>query len=221
MAKVIDIRRSLPRHKKRKWAKRDNVSRIIVHTTASNNQDPYKTAHYHITPGPQNHLSKRGAPGIAYHDFITKAGEVYHCNDYQDSTWHCGVWNKSSVGVCMAFRGQDNVSPTPQQAKALEEHLTILCLYLKILPKRIRGHREVPGMVTILGNGSKKWKKTCPGLAVDLDKLRRDVTLRLQRRLSAENLYKGRIDGIFGPKSRAALRAHVPCGIRARRFGVR
>lgn len=220
MAKIIDIRATLPKHSTRKWLKRDNVSRIIVHTTASDNQNPHRTARYHVTPGPQNHLSKKGAPGLAYHDFITKAGEVYHCNDYQDITWHCGIWNTSSVGVCMAFRGQDNVAPTSAQAIALEEHLTILCLYLKIYPQKIYGHREVPGMVTILGNGSKRWKKTCPGLAVDLDKLRRNVTLRLQRRLSAENLYKGKIDGIFGRKSKAALKAHVPQGIRARRFGV-
>jgi len=85
-----------------------------------------------------------------------------------------------------------------------------LCLYLKIYPKDVIGHREVPGMWTWIGKGSKKYKKTCPGMKVDLDKLRERLTKNLQRRLFAEGLYLGRIDGDFGPKSSKALKDFVP-----------
>lgn len=207
--KKIDIRDQLPRHATRKWKRRDKVTHIVVHTTASNNQDVFKTARYHIDPS--NHISKGGCPGIVYHDIITKAGEIYHCNDYQDWTWHAGGYNRFSIGVGMAFKGQvDSISPTPAQYDALLKHLVILCLYLKILPKNVIGHREVPGMYTIIGKGSKRYKKTCPGMSVDLDVLRREVTMRLQRRLAAENLYFDKIDGIFGPLSRAALNKFDP-----------
>lgn len=206
----VDIRRTIPKHPTRRWKKREAVDTIVVHTTASDNQDPNHTAQYHITPGPQNHISTKGSPGLCYHDFITKEGVVYHCNNYEDWTWHAGAYNKRSIGVVMAFRGQDGNPPCSRQMIALEEHLTILCLYIKIVPRNVIGHREIPGMWKLLGNGSKKYKKTCPGMGVSLDRLRQAVTLRLQRRLSAEGLYNGRIDGIWGPKSQAALESFDP-----------
>lgn len=208
--KIIDIRRTIPRHTTRKWKKRKAIDLIVIHTTASNQQDPVKTAKYHITPGKDNHLSKKGAPGIAYHDFIDKDGRLYHCNNYMDITWHAGLWNGKSVGIAMAFKGQTGEAPSYEQSLRLVQHLVILCLYLKVLPKKIKGHREAPGMVTILGNGSKRYRKTCPGWGVNLDLLRQEVTRRLQVRLASEKLYKGSIDGDFGPLSRAALNAFDP-----------
>lgn len=214
--KLIDIRARLPRHKTRKWKTRNKADTIVVHTTASDNQDPFKTNAYHIKAGEQNHISKEGCPRICYHDYVTKDGTVYHCNNYTDWTWHAGLYNKRSIGVVMAFRGQDNDKPEPNQYLALIEHLVILCLYLKILPKRVIGHREIPGMWTLLGNGSKKYKKTCPGMSVDMDALRAEITTRLQRRLAAEGLYDGKIDGNFGCLSCAALAAFKPIESKAR-----
>lgn len=206
--KKIDIRHKLCRHPTKAWKKRPKITHIVVHTTASDNQDPFKTNAYHIGP---NHISSTGCPKITYHDFITKEGVVYHCNDYEERVWHAGTMNKVSIGVVMAFRGQiDTNSPEPIQFDALLKHLTILCLYLKILPRNVIGHREVPGMYTLLGKGSVKYKKTCPGMSIDLDQLRKLVTLSLQRRLATERLYQGKIDGIFGPMSQAALTAFNP-----------
>jgi len=208
---MVDIRRTIPRHTTRKWKTRNEVDTIIVHTSASDNQDPNKTARYHVTSGPQNHLSKRGAPSISYHDFVAKDGTVYHCNSYTDITWHTKGWNNRGVGVALAFKGQLGHPPDSVQFRALKEHLVVLCLYMKILPKDIRGHREGPGMILgVLGKGSKKYKKSCPGWGINLDALRDDVTRCLQRRLASEGLYRGKIDGLFGKKSKAALKAFVP-----------
>lgn len=205
-----DIRATLPKHKTKKWKKRNTADTIVVHCTAGDNQDPVQTALYHITPSPDNHLCKTGAPGLAYHDFINKAGVLYRCNSYQDITWHAGLYNTRSIGVVMAYTGKAGVSPTTEQMKTLEEHLVFLCLCLHILPKNCIGHREVPGMYTIVGKGLKKFKKECPGMMVDLDALRRRVTTRLQRVLTAKGLYSGPIDGDFGPLSKAALKAYIP-----------
>jgi len=206
MANIVNI---LPKHPTRKWKLRPTPTRIVVHTTASDNQDPYKTARYHVHAGKTNHISKKGCPAIVYHDLITKEGLVYHCNYYADRTWHAGGYNKSSIGVGMCFRGQDyGVRPTLLQFETLRKHLVKLCLYFKILPKRIVGHREVPGMWTLLGNGSKRYKKTCPGMSVDLDELRSEIAVRMQRVLSSVGLYEGAIDGLFGRKSKKALKAH-------------
>lgn len=203
--KIIDIRRTIPKHPTRKWKKRTTADHIVVHTTASDNQDPNKTARYHITPGEQNHISSKGAPGLCYSDFITKDGTIYHCNSYQDITWHCGIWNTRSIGIVLAFKGQDNVAPEEAQYKALLEHLVILCLYTHIPPTNVIGHREVPGIMQILGNGSKKYKKTCPGFGIDLDKMREELIGRIQRRLSCEELYSGQITLVFDEQTKTAM----------------
>jgi hypothetical protein len=182
----------------------------VVHETASDNQDPNKTARYHITPSPDNSLCKSGAAGIAYTDYITKEGLIYHCNFYTDVTWHASLYNTRSIGVGMAYKSMDKqgrevYAPTDEQFLALEEHLTAMCLNLKILPQGIIGHREVPGMFTIVGKGLKKYKKTCPGLLVDLNKLRLNIAYRVQTVLASEGLHDGRLDGIFGPEWIGAL----------------
>lgn len=217
--RLVDFRDQILRHPTRKWRKRDNADAIYVHTTASENQDPNKTARYHVTPGKQNHLSKKGAPSIAYHDFIDKYGTVYHCNSYTDITWHTKGSNREGIGVTMAFRGQDGIAPYEDQWLALKQHLVILCLYMKILPKNIKGHREARG-VSWLSRGVVRYKKVCPGMGVDLDELRADVTCRLQQRLAAEGLYHAKIDGDFGRKSKAALRAFQPRSDRSPQWGA-
>lgn len=208
--KLIDIRKTIPKHKTRTWKKRTSADTIVVHTTGSSNQDPNKTALYHVTPSKNNHISKLGCAGLCYSDFITKNGTVFHCNNYDDITWHAGFYNTRSVSVVLAFPGQTDAIPDQIMMNVLEQHLVVLCLYLKILPKRVIGHREVPGMYTILGNGSKKYKKVCPGMQINLDILRNAVTCRLQRRLSSEGLYTAKIDGLFGSKSILALNNFIP-----------
>lgn len=205
-----DIRRTIPKHPTRKWKYRASADTIVVHCTAGSQQDPNKVAANHIQPGPQNHLSSKGAPGIAYHDFVRDDGVIFHCNSYNDSTWHARSYNDRSIGIVMAYRGLDDVPPPDVQLLALCKHLVTLCFYIKILPKRVLGHRELPWMSTLLGNGSIRYKKACPGMAVDMDKLRDMVTRGLQKRLKDEGLYGGAIDGIFGPKSQAALRDFDP-----------
>lgn len=201
-----DIQNKLPKHPTLKWKKRSlPPSKIVVHTTASDNQDPFKTATFHITPGPQNTLSPGGAAGLAYHDYITKDGVIYHCNDYMDITWHAKLWNSKAIGIVLAYRGKKEDSPTKPQFDSLMENLAYLCLYFHIPPQEVFGHRELPWMVTILGNGSKAYKKECPGMSIDLDQLRFNLSKDLQKRLKAIGLYKDSIDGNFGPKSKEAL----------------
>jgi len=203
-SRMIDIRRTIPKHPTRKWSTRTRVDRIVVHCTASSQQNPNRVAQNHITPGEQNHLSKRGAPGLAYHDFIDETGLIYHCNNYTDSTWHAKSWNKRSIGVVLAYRGGDD-PPPDKQLTALARHLIRLCLYIKLRPQMIYGHRELPWMSRIVGRGSVRYRKACPGMKVDLDNLRDMVTRGLQKRLKDEGLYRGAIDGIFGAKSLHAL----------------
>ena len=207
--RVIDISDSLPRHPTREWTVRATPTRIVVHTTASDNQDPHKTARYHITPGKDNHISQKGAPGLCYHDFVTKDGCVYHCNDYKYSTWHAGLYNKTSIGLVMAYKGKH---PNMTQYDSMIQQAVKICLQFGITPQNVIGHREVPGMWTFIGKtDQKKYKKQCPGEDIDLSGMRKLIAGRLQRFLAAEGLYAGKIDSIFGKASKAALKSYVEC----------
>tara|TARA_Y100000310_G_scaffold345057_1_gene461463 strand:+ start:1551 stop:2114 length:564 start_codon:yes stop_codon:yes gene_type:complete len=183
-----------------------------VHTTASNNQDPNKTARYHCTPSPTNHISKKGAPGLCYHDFITKNGTIFHCNDYNEITWHTKGQNGKGIGVTLAFRGQTGELPVAPQFQALIPHLAKLCLLFKVLPRNVKGHREASGMA-IFGKGPVRYKKKCPGMGVDMNVVRHLVTIRLQQLLKDHGYYRGIIDGAFGKNSRAALQAFSPAKV--------
>ena len=205
-----DLRDKLPRHPTRKWRTRKlpKIKTIVVHSTSSSNQDPFKTARYHITPGPQNHISKKGCPGVTYHDLITEDGTIYHCNNYLDIIWHAGWINTTSIGVGMMHGDVDRIPPTPIQFDTLMKYLVVCCLMFNIAPKNVIGHREVAGMYILLGNGSRKYQKTCPGLTVDMDKLRLDLTFRLQRKLASSGHYTSEVDGVWGKLSKDAMKRY-------------
>ena len=200
MQTVNDIP-NMPFHPRKTWKRRKRVDRIVVHTTASENQDPKKTARWHI--------KGNGWPGIGYHDFINKDGIVHRCNNYMDMTWHTKGWNRTGIGVALAYRGQSGEPPHPTQYTALIDHLSVLCLDFRILPKDCYGHREAPKM-RFWSRGRWKFRKTCPGMGINLGAMRGQVTRKVQTALSLEGRYTGQIDGIFGPRSRRALFTEQP-----------
>ena len=82
-----------------------------------------------------------------------------------------------------------------------------LCLELCLLPSNIRGHRELKMTGWIPGpKGSRRLRKTCPGMLIDLDKFRRSVSTYMQIVLKDAGVYNGSIDGIFGLKTIDGLR---------------
>lgn len=102
-----------------------------------------RVAAYHATPstpGAKNHLSDRGAPGIAYTFFIEPDGTIVQCWDLDVATWSQG-WssrpgdeNAQFIAICHAGnmtgphnRGAGSHRPTPHQllaSQALALHLT-------------------------------------------------------------------------------------------------
>lgn len=218
-----DVRETLPRHATKKYKRRalSAIDMIVVHCSDAD-WTLEQLADYDIKP---NHISKTGCPAVTYHDVIMKDGHLYHCLDYTERSWHAGKWNGRSAAVCLMYRatnkvkGKPNYHPPEDAVKRLTRHLTSLCLGLKVLPKDIRGHRELEdtGWVWKLvpGDSGKKRKsllKWCPGQFVNMDEVRLAVTKKLQLRLAIAGYYKGGLDGIFGPKSIQALYAWQPKG---------
>lgn len=201
----------LPRHPTRKYRKRTfkKINKIVVHTT-DRDWSILELAEYDINP---NHISPEGCPAITYHDVIMKQGNVLHTLNYNEVSYHAGGYNTGSIAVALMYRctssitGKDTFGPSDAAYKALRSHCGKLCLRFGLTPDRVFGHRELKGTGWFLNSrGSKRLRKTCPGLQINLNKLREDAARYMQIFLKLEDLYKGPIDGDFGKNSKRALK---------------
>lgn len=216
--KVIDLVDSLPTHPTKVPNTRSRVKRLVVHTTDWV-VTPLELAEYDIKP---NHISDTGCPTITYHMMIDKAGRVYKTAEDNIVTWHVGAWNPGSYGIALIYKTDPDFErkrkaaahpdnrPTDEAMESLHDLLADLCEKFELKPKQIFGHRELKGTGWIPGAmGSKKLRKSCPGRAVDLDLLRKDVAKLLQRRMRMLGYYLAPIDGDFGPRSREAYELYL------------
>lgn len=214
--KTTDFTGSLPRHpsgktyNKRKLSK---INKIVVHCT-DRDWTLVRLAMYDITPyyiynGEKvyNHIDKTGLPAITYHDVIMSDGKPYHTLDYEEISMHAGGYNTGSIAVALMYKVI--APPSSKAIKSLQCHLGKLCLELNLTPDRVFGHRELKGTGWFFDkSGSKRLRKSCPGKYVDLDLLRTNVAKYMQLVLTMKNLYTGKIDGDFGPKSQAAFKQY-------------
>ena len=133
---IQDIINDLPWHETRKWSKRaiSKIAQIVVHQslTSYENSTIENINNYHITPGPQNHLSPNGAPHIAYHYGLDKEGNVFQLNNLSYTTWHVKGQNTISLGIMLlgdftgpTYDGVDQ-KPTRKQLVNLEKLLNYL-----------------------------------------------------------------------------------------------
>jgi N-acetyl-anhydromuramyl-L-alanine amidase AmpD len=209
---IKDVRSSLPLNPnpKRRYETRDikDITKIALHCTGPGAPELMPLARYDITPRPDHHISPLACPGFTYHYYIDE-DIVYYTSSLENITWHAGTHNKNSIGVCMRYKSKDNPNPpSKKQLQAVYDLLVHLCLKLGITPDRIRGHRELWGTGWKMVNGTKKLRKTCPGLLVDLHQMRYTVSRGIQKFLVKTKLYKGPVDGDFGPKSIKAFRKY-------------
>lgn len=205
---IIDLSYGLAKHPTKFYKERElsGIKRIVVHTTDWGTS-PKRIAEYDVKP---NHISKTGCPAITYHEMIGINGDPYKTLDYREISWHAGVWNASSLAIALCYKctnkeGEDVYKPKKRLLKALELRCGELCLKLGLTPFSVVGHRELKGTGWILFKGSKKLRKTCPGLHVDLNLLRINVARYMQIILGIHGLYTDAVDGMFGPKSMEAL----------------
>lgn len=215
----VDISADLPRQTEQSYKKRDlsAIQLIVIHTTDWDTT-PQELAAYDIRPFTMykgekiwNHISKKGCPAITYHEIAMK-DKLYKTLDWEEESWHAGKWNKQSIAIAMMYKctkdGEDQLEPPDNMLKIVQTRCGDICLELGLTPDVVKGHRELEGTGWFWEKGSRRLRKTCPGKKVDLDLLRKNVAMYMQVKLLMAGLYKGKIDGDFGPKSKAALEAY-------------
>lgn len=141
---IID---ELPWHESRKWKRRKltSIDKIIVHQELGNGSVE-QVNKYHITPGPQNHISQKGAPHFCYHYGIERDGLIKTANSLKDITWHCRGQNSKSIGIMLVgnfssetYKGTNR--PTAPQLMSLKSLFDILTKIFKTIDRNdIYGH---------------------------------------------------------------------------------
>ena len=223
MKEVLDLSNELPVHPTKEIPKRKTVKRFVVHTTDWV-VDPEELAQYDVGP---NHISNTGCPSITYHYLIGQDGSISKTANHDWVTWHVGNWNGGSLGIALVYK----TDPAFEKAAARGKPITLvnsenrpsglmlesltwllvqLCIHENVSPQKIFGHRELKGTGWFNDKGSKRLRKTCPGMALDMKELRSRVTWKLQETLKDLGEYKGDVDGDFGSMSKSAL-ARAKC----------
>jgi N-acetyl-anhydromuramyl-L-alanine amidase AmpD len=191
--------------KRPKLRQPEDIKRIVIHCTAAN-WTLEQLVDYDLGP---NHISATGCSVATYSDVIFADGQIKHVVDYTKETWHVGNWNYSSLGIALMYNPgpKDAIGPSNEAYVAMLNHCALLAMRLGLLPSDIVGHRELKDTGWILDkDGNKQLRKTCPGMSINLDTLRLDIAFLMQFKLKNFGYLSSRIDGIFGPKSKEALK---------------
>lgn len=206
--------KELPWHTSRVWQKRSvtAIKKVILHQELG--EGPIENVNrYHITPGPNNHVSSRGCPHFCYHYGIAKDGEIIQANELSDITWHCKGQNEISVGIMLVgnFKGPEydlgKEGPTEEQMSAMKWLVPHLLDMLKLSNQEVYGHYHYG-------------KPACPGYAVMnyIEGIRQDIsdepkskaiektTEEIQKRLKQLGYYDEAVDGVFGIQTASAIR---------------
>lgn len=118
------------------------------------------------------HVNERKWLDIGYHFVIRKDGTLEEGRPIGYVGAHVAGINSKSIGIC--FSGHGDYEPfTEAQEDTLMRQAVALHHSYGIMPQRMIGHREVNDLID-QGEVSAQYRttKTCPGLKVDMDRLR-------------------------------------------------
>lgn len=147
---------------------------LVVHTAAAYDAKRQQVVHQSYEQIDNYHRSHNGWRMIGYHVFIEKDGTILPGRREEDLGAHVGGFNEHSLGICVSGHG-DYEAFNPAQLSSLALRLVRWCRTYSLPAERCIGHREADE------HGAPQVFKTCPGMLVDLNEIRRLVRDRLER----------------------------------------
>ena len=181
------------------------IKEIVFHCADEEGWSPLRLSQFFVY--------ERKFPICAYHYYVTDTN-VWHMVGENILTYHAAPYNSDSVAFSIDyFATRDdklNIAIKPALMENAIRTAAFLCMKFRVLPKDLHGHRELwqTGWIGKDAQDHPILRKTCPGLAIDLDQFRLEVGRRIQNAIN--QLYGSEIkgllavDGIVGPKTIAA-----------------
>ncbi len=146
---------------------------IVVHTAAAYDAARKRVVHQSVDDIRRYHQQHNGWRDIGYHWVIEEDGKLGPGRPESEPGAHVGGFNAHTIGVCVTGHG-DFAPFTPLQTAALVRLCARLCSEHTLVGLRVIGHREAPA------HGAPATSKTCPGLLVDMNEIRRLVGDRIE-----------------------------------------
>ena len=128
---IIDVVDELPVHPDKEYASRyySDIHTIVIHHAGYSYpaNATYDQVRGHLDVIANYHINTKDWPGIAYHFVVDGMGRVWQTNDIDTLSYHAGVANSYSVGICMLGAFHLDTVPTDAQLQAVN----CLCQWLE------------------------------------------------------------------------------------------
>lgn len=144
------------------------VDWIVVHTAGAYDFASKRVVYQATDVIRQYHKIHNGWHDIGYHYVIEQDGRLVPGRAEDVIGAHVGGFNDRSLGICVTGAG-DFAPFLPAQLGTLVRLCARLCEERTLPALRVIGHREAPE------HGAPPTPKTCPGLLVDMNEIRRLV----------------------------------------------
>lgn len=176
---------------------------VLHHTAASANQTVEEIHSYHIG---------KGWLGIGYNIIVDKNGNIYWGRGMDYIGAHVKGYNDVSIGICAIGNFETGTMPEVQKASVKRVIKEVLKYYPSIT--QIVGHKDLaatscPGKNYPLAEMKSLINEPSTDGTSSSDLLKQgqqgDKITQLQKNLKSVGYDPGGIDGIFGPKTKAAV----------------
>ena len=176
------------------------IKRIVFHCTDADGWTPDRLSKFFV--------EERKFPICGYHYYV-QADTVWQMVGENVITYHAAHHNSDTVSFSIDYNPTRdeklNIALNPKVYENAIKVATYLCLKFRVTPDNIFGHRELPFtgyQVMADKNDHTHLLKTCPGLKINLNQFRMEVTKSVQKVLSLVE------DGVSGPKTVYAIKNH-------------
>lgn len=146
---------------------------IVVHTAGAYDFSRKAVVYQSTEQLRRYHQSHNGWRDIGYHWVVEEDGAIVPGRPEEQPGAHVGGFNDHTIGICVTGHG-DFSDFKPAQLAALVRKCAQICAARKLSGIRVIGHREAPL------HGAPATAKTCPGVLVDMNEIRRLVGDRLE-----------------------------------------
>jgi hypothetical protein len=179
-----------------------DLIRVVMHCTDAKGWSPDRLAKFFV--------EERNFPICGYSYYVCK-DHIYHMVGDSIITYHAKGYNTNSIGFAIDSEPDMDIPLHIPLDLGIYWNAVGLSAYLMLRYQIIKlvGHRELWGTGWFLdGHKSRELVKTCPGMNIDLDQFRKDVTVEIQKTINTV-LGKGTLleDGILGPITQSTIQS--------------
>jgi N-acetylmuramoyl-L-alanine amidase len=146
---------------------------IVVHSAGAYDYKARRVVYQSTQAIREYHEKHNGWRDIGYHWVIEEDGSLHMGRPEDQVGAHVGGFNEHSIGICVTGHG-DFAAFKPIQIAELVRLCARKCQDYHLSGIRVIGHREAPD------HGAPPVHKTCPGVMVDMNEIRRLVGDRLE-----------------------------------------